>query len=105
MRNALIALVAAGAAATLAGVAIAQIGDGRDLAVLPRAAFGPPPVEPLGSHWTSPELWDGYDDPNRPLGPSEPPLAGPLQTKMTQQVADGLKVAVPQMREACAVDR
>jgi hypothetical protein len=94
----------------LGGVAIAQppgppgpsggVASGFD-----RSELGAPPVQALGSHWTNPELWDGYSDPNRPIGRDAPPLAGPLQMKMTQQVQDGLKTAVPQMRMACAADQ
>ncbi len=84
------------------GAATAQALDGR---FGPKDPFGSPPVQALGSHWTNPELWDGYDDPNRPVGRDLTPLAGGLQSRMTQQVADGLKVAVPQMRLACAADR
>jgi hypothetical protein len=100
-----LAVVLAVAALGLTGAAAAQVIQGTERGITPQNAFGPPPVEALGSHWTNPELWDGYDDPNRPLGRDAPPLAGPLQTKMTQQVNDGLKVAVPQMRLACAADR
>jgi hypothetical protein len=89
----------------LTGAAAAQVIQGAERGILPDHAFGAPPVQELGSHWTNPELWDGYDDPNRPVGRDLPPLPSNLQTKMTQQVADGLKVAAPQMREACAVDR
>jgi hypothetical protein len=99
------AVVGALAAQALSNDAVAQVVEGRDAGLIPRQAFGPSPVQPLGSHWTNPELWDGNLDPDRPIGRDAPPLAGPLQTKMTQQVADGLKVAVPQMRMACAADR
>ena len=88
-------------ALALTGAAAAQVADG----LRPRDPFGTPPVQDLGSHWTNPQLWDGYDDPGRPVSHDLPSLPSDLQTKMTQQVADGLKVAVPQMREACAVDR
>jgi hypothetical protein len=100
-----LSFVAAIAVLALAGAAVAQVVEGTERDLLPKQAFGPPPVQPLGSHWTNPELWDGYTDLNRPVGRDAPPLPSGLQTKMTQQVADGLKVAVPQMRLACAVDR
>jgi hypothetical protein len=95
------AVVIAISALALTGAAAAQVADGFG----PKDPFGSPPVQDLGSHWTNPQLWDGYDDPGRPANHDLTPLPSDLQTKMTQQVADGLKVAVPQMREACAVDR
>ncbi|HEY3947575.1 hypothetical protein [Phenylobacterium sp.] len=99
-------LAAAVAALGLAGVAAAQVTvEGQPYSVVPHQAFGPPPVQPLGSHWSNPELWDAYGDLDRPVGPNAPPLPSGLQTKMTQQVFDGLKVAVPQMRLACATDQ
>ena len=100
-------LTAALAALVLGGVATAQPGptDGVARGFEPKDAFGPPPVQPLGSHWTNPELWDGYDDPGRPVGRDLRPLPNAVQTQMAQQVADGLKVTVPQMRLACAVDQ
>jgi hypothetical protein len=100
-------LTAALAALVLAGVATAQPGpaDGVARGFERKDAFGAPPVQSLGSHWTNPELWDGYDDPGRPVGRDLAPLPGGLQTKMVQQVNDGLKVAVPQMRLACAADQ
>jgi len=89
----------------LAGAAGAQVIEGTERNLVPHAAFGPDPVQPLGSHWTNPELWDGYADPDRPISHNLTPLPSALETRMTRQVADGLKVAVPQMREACAADR
>jgi hypothetical protein len=107
MRNVRMAFVAAAvvgalSAQALSDVAVAQVFEP---GVTPRSALGAPPVQPLGSHWTNPELWDGYSDPGRPIGHDAGALPSALQTKMTQQVADGLKVAVPQMRMACAADR
>jgi hypothetical protein len=100
-------IVVAISALGLTGAAAAQViaGGVEQPGVVPRQAFGPPPVQPLGSHWTNPQLWDGYDDPGRPVGPNAPPLPSGLQTRMTEQVAAGLSTAVPQMREACAIDR
>jgi hypothetical protein len=101
-----LAVVIAFSAAAVTGAAFAQVTvEGQPYSVVPRQAFGPPPVQPLGSHWTNPELWDGYDDPGRPVGRNAPALPSGLQTKMTQQVAAGLSSAVPQMRMACATDR
>jgi hypothetical protein len=104
MRTILTAL-AASTALLLAAAAVAQGTDGGGLGVAPKNPFGPPPVQALGSHWTNPELWDGYDDPARPVAADLPALPSNLQTKMSQQVADGLKVTVPQMRLACATDQ
>ncbi|MGZ6018685.1 MAG: hypothetical protein ACXWKO_08425 [Phenylobacterium sp.] len=87
--------------ATVAVLAFAGVARGFERS----DAFGPPPVQPLGSHWTNPELWDGYDDPGRPVGHDVTPLPSPGQTRMVQQVNEGLKIAVPQMRAACAVDQ
>ncbi|HLZ77653.1 hypothetical protein [Phenylobacterium sp.] len=101
-------IVVAGLAALVAGgIAIAQPGPTGGVAggFQRSEAFGPPPVQPLGSHWTNPELWDGYDDPGRPIGREISPLPSGLQTRMVQQVNDGLKIAVPQMRLACAADQ
>src|SRR5471030_2664261 len=89
----------------LAGAAAAQVIQGTERGIIPQAGFGPDPVQPLGSHWTNPQLWDGYDDPNRPTDRNLSPLPSGLDTRMRQQVADGLKIAVPQMRQACAADR
>ena len=102
-----IVLVAALTALALGGVAVAQPPGPTDGVArgFDRGELGAPPVQALGSHWTNPELWDGYSDPNRPIGRDAPPLPSALQTKMTQQVQDGLKVAVPQMRMACAADQ
>lgn len=106
----LIVLSAALSALVVGGVAVAQPPGppepGGGVATgFSRSELGAPPVQALGSHWTNPELWDGYSDPNRPIGRDAPPLPSGLQTKMTQQVQDGLKVAVPQMRMACATDQ
>ncbi|HEX3364844.1 hypothetical protein [Phenylobacterium sp.] len=100
-----LAIVLGVAVLALTGAAAAQGIEGAIRDAVPKQAFGPDPVQPLGSHWTNPQLWDGYDDPERPVGRDLTPLPSGLQTRMTQQVADGLKVAVPQMRLACAVDR
>jgi hypothetical protein len=105
MRTVLPALAASTALLLLAAAAAAQQPDGGGLGVAPKDPFGPPPVQALGSHWTNPELWDGYADPARPVGNELPALPSNLQTKMSQQVADGLKVTVPQMRLACATDQ
>jgi hypothetical protein len=103
----LIVIGAALSALVVGGVAIAQPpGPGGGVAGgFERSELGAPPVQALGSHWTNPELWDGYSDPNRPIGREAPPLPSALQSKMVQQVQDGLKVAVPQMRMACATDQ
>ena len=61
-------IIVAASVLALAGAAGAQVTvEGQQWSVVPRQAFGPPPVQPLGSHWTNPQLWDGYDDPGRPL--------------------------------------
>jgi hypothetical protein len=101
----ILSLLAAVATLALAGVSTAQVIEGTERGAVPRQAFGPPPVQDLGSHWTNPELWDGYDSLNRSTAPNAAPLANGLSTAMTRQVSDGLKVAVPQMRLACAADR
>lgn len=97
--------LAASTALLLAAGATAQQPDGGSLSLAPKNPFGAPPVQALGSHWTNPELWDGYDDPARPAGHDLPALPSNQQTKVSQLVADGLKVTVPQMRMACAVDQ
>ncbi|MBS0361702.1 MAG: hypothetical protein JSR98_10000 [Proteobacteria bacterium] len=91
------------AALAIAGAAVAQVtiyGEERQ-GIVPKQAFGPPPVQELGAHWTNPELWDGYAD-----GGATVDGRGPvLPTVMERQVAAGLKTAVPQMRLACAADQ
>jgi len=108
MRRTYQLIIVAVAALSAAGIALAQDHFGGSGGVAtgfsPREAFTPP-VQPLGSHWTNPELWDGYDDPGRPVGRELRPLPSAVQTRMAQQVLDELKIAVPQMREACAVDQ
>jgi hypothetical protein len=98
-------MIAGLAALTLAGAAAAQVIQGTERGIVPQGSFGADPVQPLGSHWTNPQLWDGYDDPNRPTGNEFPALPSGLDTRMRSQVTSGLKVAVPQMRMACAADR
>jgi hypothetical protein len=100
-----LAIVLGVAVLGLTGAAAAQGPEGAIRDAAPKQPFGPDPVQPLGSHWTNPQLWDGYDDPGRPVGRDAPALPSPLQSRMTQQVSDGLKLAAPQMRLACAADR
>jgi hypothetical protein len=94
-----LAIVLAVGALALTGAAAAQVIDNSN--VVPRQAFGPPPVQELGSHWTNPELWDGYADAGATVDGRGPILP----TTMERRVAVGLRSAVPQMRQACAADR
>jgi hypothetical protein len=61
-------------------------------------------LEPLGAHWTSPEIWDGFNPSIHPADPNLPglPEADP---RFKRPAVDALRIAVPQMRQACAVDR
>ncbi|THD55699.1 hypothetical protein [Phenylobacterium sp.] len=61
-------------------------------------------LESVGKHWTSPEIWDGF---NHTLYPSDPDLPGlpAADPRFKRPAADALRTAVPQMRAACAVDR
>lgn len=96
-------IIAAVAVLAGAGAAAAQVtifGQERD-DVVPKQAYGAPPVQALGSHWTNPELWDGYPDSGANLTHGSPAFS----TEVTRQVAAGLKTAVPQMRLACAADQ
>jgi hypothetical protein len=98
-------MIAVIAGVALGGAAVAQVIQGTERGLIPQTGLGPNPVQPLGSHWTNPQLWDGYADPDRPTDQNFSPLPSGLDTRMRQQVADGLRVAVPQMRQACAADR
>jgi hypothetical protein len=97
-------IIAGLTALALAGAAGAQVIQGTERGIVPQSAFGPGPVEPLGSHWTNPQLWDGFNGTGHPSDPNFPglPEADP---RFKRPAVDALRIAVPQMRQACAVDR
>jgi len=61
-------------------------------------------LEAVGKHWTNPQIWDGF---NGTIHPSDPNLPGlpEADPRFKRPAVDALRVAVPQMRQACAVDR
>jgi hypothetical protein len=60
--------------------------------------------EGIGAHWTRPEIWDGFNHTPYASDPDLPglPVADP---RFKRPAADALRTAVPEMRQACAVDR
>jgi hypothetical protein len=61
-------------------------------------------LEVVGKHWTNPQIWDGFNHTIHPSDPNLPGLPEP-DPRFKRPAVDALRVAVPQMREACAVDR
>jgi hypothetical protein len=61
-------------------------------------------LEAVGKHWTNPEIWDGFNHTSHPSDPNLPGLPEP-DPRYKRPAVDALRIAVPQMRLACAADR
>jgi hypothetical protein len=99
-----LSILATVAVLVLAGAATAQVIQGTERGLAPQSGFGPDAVQPLGWRWTNPQLWEGFNGSDRVRDPNLPGLLA-ADPRFKRPAADALRIAVPQMREACAADR